>query len=123
MSARLPWRPCLLLVGVAFVLRGRLSVAEDDPAYYHTGPLAGSLKSADPLPIYDPDPRHLWNRLFAALYIRPSNFADAGGGPPVARIEGGDTIDFLGWAGTTYWDEPAVSGRVRALLDVNSPVR
>jgi hypothetical protein len=106
-----------LVVGIALVLRNPSAVAEDDAAYYHSGPLAGSLKSADPLPIYDSDPHHLWNRLFAALYIRPSNLADAGGGPPVARIEGGDTIDFLGWAGTTYWDEPAVSGRVRALLD------
>jgi hypothetical protein len=109
-------RKVVLIAGVVLVLRGLSANAEDDPAYFHAGALAGSLKSADPLPLYDADPQHLWNRLFAALYIRPSNFADAGGGPPVARIEGGDTIDFLGWAGTTYWDEPAVVGRVRALL-------
>jgi hypothetical protein len=100
---------------MTLVLGGR-AAAEEEPAYYHTGVLSGSLKSADPLPLYDADPRHLWNRLFAALYVRPSHLPDAAGGPPVTRIEGGDTIDFLGWSGTNWWDEPAVAGRITALL-------
>ena len=44
-----------------------------DPAYHHDGELAGSLKSDQPLPLYDVDPAHLANRLFAAFYIRESN--------------------------------------------------
>src|SRR5690349_22227578 len=78
---------------------------EQDPAYYHTGELAGSLRSSDPLPLFDADPQHLWNRLFAAVTIRPSRLPSVRGGPPVARIEGGDRIEFFGWGGTTYWDE------------------
>ena len=33
--------------------------------YYREGPLRGSLKSEDPLPLYDSNPEHLWNRLFS----------------------------------------------------------
>ncbi|MHB9081434.1 MAG: hypothetical protein ACYC3X_28510 [Pirellulaceae bacterium] len=40
--------------------------------YYRECPLRGSLKNDSPLPIYDSDPTHLWNRLFAVFYIRPS---------------------------------------------------
>jgi hypothetical protein len=88
-----------------------------DSAYYQSGELAGSLRSADPLPLYDPNPEHLWNRLFAAISIRHSNLPSVQGGPPVPRIEGGDTIEFLGWAGTTYWDEPATTTRLDTLLN------
>ena len=69
---------------------------EQDPAYYHTGELAGSLRSNDPLPLFDADPQHLWNRLFAAVTIRSSLLPSVRGGPPVARIEGGDRIEFFG---------------------------
>src|SRR4029077_15786443 len=80
---------------------------EQDPAYYHTGELAGSLRSTEPPPLFDADPQHLWNRLFAAVTIRPRLLPSRRDGPPVARIEGGDRIEFFGWGGTTYWDEPA----------------
>ena len=46
-------------------------VAEQDPAYFHTSELAGSLRSTEPLPLFDANPQHLWNRLFAAVMIRP----------------------------------------------------
>ena len=90
---------------------------EQDPAYYHTGELAGSLRSTEPLPLFDVDPRHLWNRVFAAVTIRPSLLPSVRGGPAVARIEGGDRIEFFGWGGTTYWDEPANVERLERLLD------
>src|SRR5262245_10431589 len=90
---------------------------ELDPAYYHTGELAGSLRSTDPLPLFDADPQHLWNRLFAAATIRPSLLPSVKDGPPVARIEGGDRIEFLGWGGTTWWDEPAHIAGLAELLD------
>lgn len=92
-------------------------VEEQDPAYYHTGELAGSLRSNTPLPLFDADPQHLWNRLFAAATIRSSLLPSVRGGPPVARIEGGDRIEFFGWGGTTYWDEPANVARLERLLD------
>ena len=54
--------------------------------------------------------------------LRPSPSAPAcslpaRGGPPVARIEGGDRIEFFGWGGTTYWDEPANVAQLDGLLD------
>src|SRR5215471_8382571 len=90
---------------------------EQDPAYHHTGELAGSLRSTEPLPLFDADPQHLWNRVFAAVTIRNSFLPSVRNGPPVARIEGGDRIEFFGWGGTTYWDEPANVARLEELLD------
>ncbi len=92
-------------------------IDEPDPAYYHTGELAGSLRSAEPLPLFDADPQHLWNRIFAAVTIRPSLLPSRRDGPPVARIEGGDRIEFFVWGGTTYWDEPANVAELDGLLD------
>jgi hypothetical protein len=89
---------------------------EQDPAYYHTGELAGSLRSNNPLPLFDADPQHLWNRLFAAVTIRPSRLPSVRGGSPVARIEGGDRIEFFGWGGTTYWDESENVAQLERLL-------
>lgn len=88
-----------------------------DPAYHHEGELAGSLKSEAPLAIYDADPRSLANRLFAAYYIRTSEIPTKRGGAPIRRIEGGDGIDFLAWAGSDYWSSPETCQRLSALLD------
>ena len=88
-----------------------------DPAYYHDGELAGSLKSDQPLPLYDADPAHLANRLFAAFYIRESNIPAKRGGQAVKRIEGGDVVDFYAWPSSAYWSEPATMNRISALLD------
>jgi hypothetical protein len=92
-------------------------LAEQDPAYFHTSELAGSLRSTEPLPLFDANPQHLWNRLFAAVMIRPSLLPSVEVGPPVARIEGGDRIEFFGWGGTTWWDEPANIARLEGLLE------
>jgi hypothetical protein len=90
--------------------------AEHDPAYYADGDLAGSLRSSGPLALFDTDPQHLWNRLFAAFYIRESKLPARPDGPPVKRIEGGDWIDFFGWSGTSYWSEPEVCERLNLAL-------
>jgi hypothetical protein len=92
-------------------------IEEQDPAYYHTGELAGSLRTTEPPPLFDADPQHLWNRIFAAATIRPSRLPSRRRGPPVARIEGGDRIDFFLWGGTKYWDEPANVAHLSGLLD------
>jgi hypothetical protein len=113
------------LLVVCWALSSQLSASriaaaefdELDPAYYHTGELAGSLRSTEPLPLFDADPQHLWNRLFAAVTIRSSLLPSVKGGPAVARIEGGDRIEFFGWGGTTYWDEPANLAQIEGLLD------
>src|SRR5262249_35146092 len=70
-----------------------------------------------PLPLFDADPQHLWNRLFAAATIRKSQLPSRRSGPPVERIEGGDRIEFFGWGGTTYWDEPEHMTRLAVLLE------
>lgn len=86
--------------------------------YYHAeGELRGSLRSEDPLPLYDSNPRHIWNRLFSALYTRRSDLPSQPGGRPVSRIEGGDVLEFPAWAGTTYWSDPAVDARLTRLLE------
>jgi len=92
-------------------------IEELDPAYYHTGELAGSLRSTEPLPLFDAGPQHLWNRIFAAATIRPSRLPSRRGGPPVARIEGGDRIELFVWGKTRYWDEPAHVTQLAGLLD------
>lgn len=127
---------CILAVaGIA----GVAPAACSDDWYFHDGPLAGSLKSDQPLPLYDKDPNHLWNRLFAAIYIRPSEIAGrpehpkdtteldqrdrklrSGTLPPdpvVKRVEGGDVMEFLAWPRTRYYSEPATFGRINKLLD------
>ncbi len=104
-------------------LAGRLGAAAGEPAdfqahYYHSdGDLRGSLRSEAPLPLYDANSQHLWNRLFAALYVRRSDLPSQPGGRPVSRIEGGDVLEFPAWAGTTYWSEPAIDERLTRLLE------
>lgn len=114
-----------------------LATAQD--WYYRDGPLRGSLRSDAALPLYDPQPEHLWNRLFAAFYIRPSELPSrpeypqdstkldewdrklrAGKLPPdpvVKRIEGGDVPGFLAWPKTRHYSEPATFARADRLLD------
>lgn len=107
--------------------------------YYREGDLRGSLKSDNSLPLYDADPEHLWNRLFAVFYIRPSDLPSRPEypedstmldewdrklrdgklslGPSVRRFEGGDTMSFLAWPRTVYFSEPATFARADTLLE------
>src|SRR3990172_11401148 len=107
--------PAVSVMLVSFL--GMACLAAETPDwYYREGPLRGSLKSDSPLPLYDSEPEHLWNRLFAAFYIRPSELpsrpeypedstkldewdrklrsGDLKPGPVVKRIEGGDALAF-----------------------------
>lgn len=115
------------------------SAAGPEDWYHREGPLRGSLKSDKPLPLYDSNPEHLWNRLFAAFYIRPSELpsrpkypddstqldswdrklrsGELRPGPVVKRIEGGDVLSFLAWQKTWYYSEPATFQRADRLLD------
>jgi hypothetical protein len=88
----------------------------DKDWYYHEGPLTGSLRSNKPLPVYDKDPDHLWNRLFAALYVRPGEAPPAG---QARRIEGGDAyLDPLLWPETPRFSaDRAVIEKTTLLLD------
>jgi len=126
----------LMWVAVVFV---PYSAAEQHDWYYRDGSLRGSLKSDNPLPLYDSDPAHLWNRLFAVFYIRPSELPSrpeypqdstkldewdrklrAGKlplGPVVKRFEGGDTKSLLAWPRTRYYSEPGTFARAEKLLD------
>ncbi|MCA9024798.1 MAG: hypothetical protein KDA86_06260 [Planctomycetaceae bacterium] len=92
--------------------------ASDLSEYYHQeGPLVGTLKSDAPLPLYDANPEHLWNRLYAAFYIRPRTVPPKGDEPLAVRYEGGDVIEFLAWGSTDYWSSEEVFDRVLPLLD------
>lgn len=106
-----------LVVGLACIPLSAADIPDLDPAFFHDGELAGSLRSADPLPLYDVNPQHLWNGLHAAISIRESFLPSKRGGTPIRRIEGGDRIEFLAWPGTIYWDEPDTVARIDGLLD------
>lgn len=115
------------------------SPAKAQDWYHRDGPLRGSLRRDAPLPLYDPQPEHLWNRLFAAFYIRPSRLASRPeyppdstkldewdrklrdgklpSGPVVERIEGGDVPGLLAWKKTRHYSEPASFERENKLLD------
>jgi hypothetical protein len=117
-----------------------LSSADVQPGwYYPDGPLRGSLKSDAPLPLYETKPEHLWNRLFAVFYIRPSELPSRpeypqdstrldewdrklrsgklARDPVVKRIEGGDVPAFPAWPKTRYYSELATFQRANKLLD------
>lgn len=116
------------------------NAAEAQQWSYTEGPMRGSLRSDGPLPLYHADTNHLWNRLFAAFYIRPSELASPpagypsdptkldefnrrarGGelppGPKVKRIEGGDVLNLLAWPKTRHFTEKASFQRENRLLD------
>lgn len=108
--------------------------------YYQDGPLRGSLKSDKPLPLYHPDPDHIWNCLFTLFYTRPSELpsrpdypsdpillndcelkyrrGELPPGPVVKRLEGGDSMSFLAWPKTRYFSELVVCERANQLLDL-----
>ncbi|MBM3458987.1 MAG: hypothetical protein FJX77_10705, partial [Armatimonadetes bacterium] len=92
-------------------------LAEDAGLLHTTGDLRGALRVAGNLPVYDANPEHPWNRLFTALYTRPSHLPARPDGPPVARREGGDVLEFLAWGRTTYWSSPEVVEKLVQLLD------
>jgi hypothetical protein len=97
---------------------GATAGANDLAAYIHQdGPLAGTLKSDVPLPLYDADPQHLWNRMYAAFYIRPRVLPATDEQPEMVRYEGGDVIEFLAWGRTTYWSSEEIFRKVNLLLD------
>ncbi|MFH1268284.1 MAG: hypothetical protein ABIK89_21395 [Planctomycetota bacterium] len=115
------------------------SVASPQGWYHQEGFLRGSLKSDRPLPLYDSAPEHLWNRLFAAFYIRPSELpsrpkypddstkldewdrklrsGELKPGPVVKRFEGGDTMGLLAWPRTRYYSEPGTFAWADKLLE------
>lgn len=93
--------------------------ADDLADYIHQqGPLKGSLKSDAPRPIFHADAEHVWNRLFAALYIRPRMIAASDEQPKeMVRYEGGDVIEFLAWGTTSYWASSDAFAKINPLLD------
>lgn len=112
-------RLIMLLVAVSLGAADESSVFGGDleVTVHHAGPLKGTLKSDAPLPIYDSDPKHLWNRMFAAFYTRPRILPAEDGQPGMVRYEGGDAIEFLAWGSTRYWSTEAVFQKVNPLLD------
>ena len=115
-------RPCLLsLLVVAVLLLGSSSspiYGKDLHEFIHAdGSLVGTLKSDRPLPLYDADREHFWNRMFSAFYIRPRPLPARDGQPAMVRFEGGDVIEFLAWGKTEYWSSKTVFEKVNPLLD------
>ena len=92
--------------------------ADDLSHYIHQdGPLRATLKSDAPLPLFDENPAHLWNRLYAVFYIRPRVLPATPDHPETIRYEGGDVIEFLAWGKTEYWSSPEVFAKINPLLD------
>ncbi len=92
--------------------------ANDLKEYFHQDHhLHGTLKSDSPLPLYDADPEHLWNRLYSVLYIRPRLLPATDVQPETIQYEGGDVIEFLAWGSTEYWSGQGVFEKLNPLLD------
>lgn len=107
-----------LLLTVVLIVVHASSYGADLSKFIHAdGPLAGTLKSDQPLPLYDDDSQHLWNRVFAAFYIRPRHISARDAQPAVIQYEGGDVIEFLAWGKTQYWSSVDVFEKVSPLLD------
>lgn len=79
-------------------------------------PQRGALASDAPPTLYNSDPNHIANRLFASLYVRKSNLPERPGGTPIPRYEGGDVLEFPAWANTGYYSEPQTAARIEGLL-------
>src|SRR5262249_22255296 len=75
-----------------------------DPPRAQPAPAAGPAKAA----IYDPNPQHLWNRLYAALYVRTT---------PDGKTYGEDELDPLLWPSSKYLLTEPRHQRAIALLD------
>lgn len=54
---------------------------------------SGFAEDSSPVPLYDPDPQHLWNRLHAAMWDRVG---------PGGKIYGHDRIDPVRWQETVH---------------------
>ncbi|MEX0978275.1 MAG: hypothetical protein WDZ48_05460 [Pirellulales bacterium] len=106
-----------MALAVLSVVQLPVSAENLDEYSHQQGPLKGTLKSDSPLPIYDADAGHLWNRLFSALYIRPRVLPATEAKPEMVRYEGGDVIEFLAWGTTKYWSSEAVFQKINPLLD------
>jgi hypothetical protein len=105
---------------IVAILLGSIAAGSDaelNGYYHHSGPLAGTLKSEAPLPLFDADADHLWNRMFAAFYIRPRRMPATEEHEAMVRFEGGDVIEFLAWGTTKYWSGTTVFRKVNPLLD------
>ena len=113
-----------ILLGILFIT-GLVTENVDSRAsenllesYYHqSGPMEGMLKSDSPLPLFDSNPDHLWNRLYSLLYIRPRAYKSENGQDPVVHYEGGDVIEFLAWTKTRYWSSDQMFHKMNSLLD------
>ncbi len=112
---------CLMFAIVAFVTEIACGVsvtaADWEEFFHHEGPRRGTLKSDAPLPVYDADPEHLWNRLYSVFYIRPRHFPATSEKPETIHYEGGDVIEFLAWGTTTYWSGQEAFEKINPLLD------
>lgn len=110
---RLTMPGACVLIGLCLLNNGS---AVDRPPR-GTNRVAHSRNTDDPLPIYHKDANHLWNRLFAALYIRPGPAVGKPDRKTAVRFIGGDVIDFLAWPQTTYWSSPKTAARLNRLID------
>lgn len=85
----------LVLVSCMLLVSPHAFAGDLSQFIYQEGPLRGTLKSDAPLPIYDSNPTHLWNRIYAAFYIRPRVLPATAEQPETIHYEGGDVIEFL----------------------------
>jgi hypothetical protein len=97
-----------------FILAVILSVAVILPLAWFPGPVHdNALRAADPsgpskVAVYDADPGHLWNRLYAALYMRTTDDGQS---------YGQDDLDPFLWPSSTYLLTEPRHGQILALLN------
>ena len=74
-----------------FSFKALVKEAEDTNGHVVAGP--NSLSESEKWRLYDPDPNHIWNRLYRSLYMRLG---------PDGREYGYDELDPLLWPSTKY---------------------
>jgi len=84
-----------------------LSAPEVELAAETSLPAAGDFSSLPKVTLYDPDPNHLWNRLYAALFARTG---------PGWETSGMESLDLLLWTQTKHLiGEPSRTHAIRVL--------
>ena len=110
----MPWRNAVL-TGLAFCALVASLIARPRAAFHNNqtkpGPASDALRdsrSLSSLSLYDPNPNHLWNRLYRQFHVRKAWDE---------REYGGDVLDPLLWEDTRYLITGASHQQALSVLD------
>jgi hypothetical protein len=103
-----PWRLTVLIGLAVAALLGSWYSGSDAPAVKAEPPKADTLPVPPNVDVYDPDPKHLWNRLYSLLYV---------GATKDGRRFGQDQLDPILRNGSRYLLTEPRFRQILAILD------